>query len=273
MDRLQESLDYIKKHITLDKIDGIEETDTALILGSGLSYLAEEMENRQFVKTSDIPNYPKSTVLGHMGEIVVGTIENKRIIIMSGRVHYYEGYTMEDVVYPIRVLHALGVKNLILTNAAGGINKGFVPGDLMLITDYINNILINPLEGEGREKIEEVDRLGFSEIINKKIKKASKTLGVELKEGTYVAMTGPSFETPAEIRFLEEIGGDSVGMSTVPETIMALSLDMEVSGVSCITNYAAGISDAKLTHHDVSETANRIKGTFIKLLKEIVREL
>ena len=266
--KLIESNKYIIDKLKLDQI-----ADTAFILGSGLSYLAEEMENKRVLRTADIPHYPKSTVLGHKGEIIIGQIAGKEIIILSGRIHLYEGYTIQEVVYPIQLLNKLGIRNLILTNAAGGINKNFQAGDLMLLDGYINNLFQDPGINSDLSHLDFLDNIPFSTALNDLIVETAEKNKIKLKRGVYAAMTGPSFETPAEIRFLKFAGADAVGMSTVPETIEANKLGMEVAAISCISNLAAGISPNKLTHAEVAETAERIKGTFIKLLKDIVTEI
>ena len=263
--KLIESNKYIIDKLKLDQI-----ADTAFILGSGLSYLAEEMENKRVLRTADIPHYPKSTVLGHKGEIIIGQIAGKEIIILSGRIHLYEGYTIQEVVYPIQLLNKLGIRNLILTNAAGGINKNFQAGDLMLLDGYINNLFQDPGINSDLSHPDFFNNIPFSAGLNELIIKTAKKNNIKLQKGVYAAMIGPSFETPAEIRFLKFVGADAVGMSTVPEIIEANRLNMKVAAISCISNLAAGISSTKLTHAEVAETTERIKKTFIKLLKNIV---
>lgn len=258
--KLNDSLDYIKSFL------GTTEYPVAMILGSGLSYLSEEMENKIEISTATIPHYPKSTVAGHKGAIIAGTLAGKPLLIMSGRVHFYEGYTPEEVVYPINVLKGLGVKKLILTNAAGGINSGFTPGDLMILTGFINKLPFNPCP-------DQLISNPFSAELNKLIFSAAQSIDMAIKSGIYTAMTGPSFETPAEIRYLKTIGSDAVGMSTVPEALMADYLKIEVAAISCISNLAAGISGEKLTHEEVQETADKVKGRFLQLLKELVKLL
>lgn len=255
--KLNESLDYIKS------ILGSIEYPVAMILGSGLSYLSEEMENKTEISTASIPHYPKSTVAGHKGAIIAGTLAGKPLLIMSGRVHFYEGYTPEEVVYPINVLKGLGVQKLILTNAAGGISSSFNPGDLMILTGFINKLPFNP-------RPDQQNRNPFSPKLNKFIQTAAEKIDMPIKSGIYTAMTGPSFETPAEIRYLKTIGSDAVGMSTIPEAMMADYLKIEVAAISCISNLAAGISGAKLTHEEVQETADKVKGRFLQLLKELM---
>jgi len=255
--KLNESLDYIKSSL------GSTEYPVAMILGSGLSYLSEEMENKTEISTASIPHYPKSTVAGHKGAIIAGTLAGKLLLIMSGRVHFYEGYTPEEVVYPINVLKGLGVQKLILTNAAGGINSSFIPGDLMILTGFINKLPFNP-------RPDQLNSNPFSTDLNRFIQTAAQKIDMAIKSGIYTAMTGPSFETPAEIRYLKTIGSDAVGMSTVPEALMADYLKIEVAAISCISNLAAGISGEKLTHEEVQETADKVKGRFLQLLKELM---
>ena len=260
---------YLKDNLKISSNDTI---DIAIVLGSGLSYLDKECENRLEIKTSDIPNYPKSTVEGHRGVIVKGELFGKTVLYLSGRVHFYEGYTLEEVVFPIEIISNLGIKKVILTNAAGGINKDFKPGDLMLITDHINNISINPLDISNIEQKKNNNSI-YSDNLNKIIINSAKTTNLDLKKGVYAAVTGPSFETPAEIRYLDKIGADAVGMSTAPEVIRANKLSMEVSAISCITNYASGVTENKLSHQEVFETAEGVKFIFGKLITEIIKNI
>ncbi|MDN4074636.1 purine-nucleoside phosphorylase [Fictibacillus terranigra] len=247
-----------------------------LILGSGLGILADEIENAVTLPYGEIPEFPVSTVEGHAGQLVIGELEGKQVIAMQGRFHYYEGYSLEKVTFPVRVMKELGVESVIVTNAAGGINTSFEAGDLMLITDHINNLNDNPLIGPNDSSfgvrfpdMSEAYTLSLQEIA----RSTASSLGITLKEGVYVANSGPSYETPAEIRMLRTLGGDAVGMSTVPEVIVARHSGMKVLGLSCISNMAAGILDQPLTHDEVMETTERVKANFLGLVKGIVKSV
>jgi purine-nucleoside phosphorylase len=250
--------------------------EIGLILGSGLGVLADEIEEPIKIPYNEIPEFPVSTVEGHEGQLVIGTLQGKHVIAMQGRFHYYEGYSLEKVTFPVRVMKELGVKSLIVTNAAGGVNESFSPGDLMVITDHINNTGTNPLIGPNDPK-QGVRFPDMSTAYNKTYidlaKKVAEKLNISLKEGVYVGNTGPSYETPAEIRMLRTVGGDAVGMSTVPEVIVARHSNMEVLGISCISNMAAGILDQPLTHDEVIETTEKVKADFLTFVKEIVKEM
>jgi len=240
-----------------------------LILGSGLGAFADTFENRVVLPYAELPDFPRSSVVGHAGQLVLGTRNGVPLVAMQGRVHFYEGYAPWQVGFPARVLCALGVKALLVTNAAGGINPGFAQGDLMAITDHLNLTGYNPLVGKNDE------RLGprfpdlshaYDPALLDVLRAAAKKENVALKEGVYVGLSGPSYETPAEIRMLRTLGGDAVGMSTVPEVICAAHMGVKVTGISCITNLAAGISQHKLTHDEVAETANTVKDVFTRLV-------
>ncbi|MGI5838966.1 MAG: purine-nucleoside phosphorylase [bacterium] len=245
----------------------------ALVLGSGLGAMAEDIRPQAIIPYEEIPDFPVSTVKSHAGRLVIGELEGKQVAAMQGRVHYYEGYTMEQVVFPARVLRRLGCEVLFATNAAGGINRTFNVGDFMTITDHINLLGTNPLVGPNDESLgtrfpdmsEPYDR-GLQALAEK----TANGLGLTLRKGVYVAVTGPSFETPAEINFFARIGCDAVGMSTVPEVIAANHMGMRVLGISCITNMAASILPVKLTGKEVIETAARVRPDFIRLVKGIV---
>ena len=220
-----------------------------------------------------MPNFPISTVEGHEGRLVIGTLQGKTVVAMQGRFHYYEGYKMEEVTFPIRVMKLLGVKTLIVTNAAGAVNTSFKPGDLMIITDHINLSGNNPLIGKN------LDLFGprfpdMSNAYNKELRKIAKnvanSINIDIKEGVYAMMSGPTYETPAEIKMIRTLGGDAVGMSTVPEVIVANHCGMKVVGISCITNMAAGILEQPLNHEEVIETSNQVKNNFIKLMETLV---
>lgn len=250
--------------------------EVALILGSGLGNLADEIQIVQTVDYSEIEGFPVSTVAGHKGRFVFGYMEEVPVVIMQGRVHYYEGYPMKDVVLPTRLMGMLGAKKLILTNAAGGINTTYQPGDFMLITDHITTAIPSPLIGENIEELG-VRFPDMSEVYSVRmrgiIKEEAKKLSILLREGVYVQLTGPAYETPAEIRMCRSWGGDAVGMSTACEAMAARHMGMEVCGISCITNLAAGMASGKLDHKEVQETADRVAEQFKKLIRAIVRRL
>jgi len=253
-----------------------EKPDIAIILGTGLGFLVNEIQNQIEVDYKDIPNFPVPTVKGHDGKLVYGDMEGHKVLVMKGRVHYYEGEEISVVTFPIRVFTCMGIKTLIVTNAAGAINKTFKPGDLMLINDHIGLFSPSPLRGENIEQFG--PRFNdMSEAYNKELRdkamKAAKAVGVELKEGVYAFAKGPMYETPAEIRALEKLGADAVGMSTVPEVITAKHSGMDVISISCITNMAAGILEQPMNHSEVMEIAAKVEKKFVLLVKEIVRRL
>jgi purine-nucleoside phosphorylase len=247
-----------------------------LILGSGLGVLAEEIENPVKIPYNEIPDFPVSTVEGHAGQLVFGLINGVDVVAMQGRFHFYEGYSMEKVTFPVRVMKELGVEILIVTNAAGGVNESFEPGDLMIITDHINNMGTNPLIGPNDSKLG-VRFPDMSEAYTKELRAMANdianTLNIKVKEGVYFGNPGPVYETPAEIRMIRALGGDAVGMSTVPEVIVARHSGMKVLGISCISNMAAGILDQPLTHDEVIETTEKVKADFLLYVKEIVKSL
>ncbi|AQS56621.1 MAG: purine-nucleoside phosphorylase [Novibacillus thermophilus] len=247
-----------------------------LVLGSGLGVLAEQMTRAVKIPYGDIPSFPISTVPGHAGQLVLGKLGGNDVVTMQGRFHYYEGYALSEVTFPVRVMHELGVETVIVTNAAGGINESFESGDLMLIRDHINFTFRNPLIG--RNQPEWGPRFpDMSEAYDRTLRKLAREVaseqGIRLQEGVYAGVTGPSYETPAEIRMLRTLGGDAVGMSTVPEVIVARHMGMRVLGISCITNMAAGVLDQPLSHEEVMETAERVRGTFMTLVTEIVGKI
>jgi purine-nucleoside phosphorylase len=250
--------------------------EIGLILGSGLGVLADEIENAVKIPYNEIPEFPVSTVEGHAGQLVFGTLQGKTVVAMQGRFHFYEGYSMDKVTFPVRIMKTLGVRSLIVTNAAGGVNESFQPGDLMIISDHINNMGTNPLIGPNDDHFG-VRFPDMSEAYCKNLRQLAKEvaekLNIPIKEGVYVANTGPSYETPAEVRMIRKLGGDAVGMSTVPEVIVARHANMKVLGISCISNMAAGILDQPLTHDEVIETTEKVKSNFLSLVKEIVKEM
>lgn len=246
-----------------------------LILGSGLGVLAEQIEDSVHIPYEEIPNFPVSTVVGHEGKLVFGKIHNKTVVAMQGRFHYYEGYSLAEVTFPVRVMKELGAETLIVTNAAGGINTSYQPGDLMLISDHINFTGNNPLIGPNTEQGVRFPDMSesYSSRLRNIAKQAAKTLQIPLQEGVYIGFSGPSYETPAEIRMARQLGADAVGMSTVPEVIVARHATMEVLGISCISNFAAGILEQPLSHEEVIETTEKAKARFLSLVKEVIKEL
>lgn len=264
----RDAANYIKEQ-------GVGEVEVGLILGSGLGDLADEIENPIIIQYTDIPSFPESTVEGHKGQLVYGTLGGKKVLALQGRFHYYEGYSMNTVTFPVRVMSALNTESLIVTNAAGGVNESFTPGDLMLITDHINFFGTNPLIGKNDDKfgprfpdMSQAYDLDYQKVAYEVAEK----LNVDLKQGVYFGMTGPTYETPAEIRMVRTMGGDAVGMSTVPEVIVARHAGIRVVGISCITNLAAGMG-AELNHEDVIEVSARIKVTFKEFITNLLETI
>ncbi|WP_350344706.1 purine-nucleoside phosphorylase [Proteinivorax tanatarense] len=262
------------KQFIADKIDFVPEV--GLILGSGLGVLAEEIEESVKIPYSEIPNFPVSTVSGHAGQLVLGRLGGKNVIAMQGRFHFYEGYRQQELTLPVRVMRLLGTEKVIITNAAGGVNKDFKVGQLMLIEDHINLTGSNPLIGKN------LDHLGprfpdMSQAYNPELKKiaddAAQKLDINLRKGVYAGFSGPNYETPSEIKMCRKLGADAAGMSTVPEVTVAVHCGMEVLGISCITNMAAGILDVKLDHKEVIEVTQKVRKDFIKLVKEILNQM
>lgn len=250
--------------------------EIGLVLGSGLGAYANKIDVKAIVNYSDIEGFPVSTVAGHEGRFVFGYVLEKPVVIMQGRVHYYEGYSMSDVVLPTRLMGMLGIKTLILTNAAGGVNTSFEAGNIMMITDHISTMVPSPLVGKN------LDELGprfpdMSEVYDKHlqeiIRKSAEECNVELKEGVYIQLTGPNYETPAEIRMCRTLGADAVGMSTACEAMAANHMGLKVCGISCITNMAAGILQQKLDHKEVQETADRVAEEFKRLIRTLIKNI
>lgn len=248
--------------------------EVALILGSGLGDYAQEMDVRETVEYTDIEGFPISTVAGHQGRFLFGYVEGVPVVAMQGRVHFYEGYDMSDVVLPTRLMGLLGAKTIILTNAAGGVNHSFQPGTLMMITDHITTAVPSPLIGAN------LDELGvrfpdMSEVYNKELREiicqAARNVSVTIQQGVYMQFTGPNYETPAEIRMCRTLGGDAAGMSTACEAMAANHMGLKVCGISCITNLAAGMSSQPLDHKEVQEVADRVSADFKKLVTETIR--
>src|SRR3954469_24147170 len=250
--------------------------DVAVVLGSGLGAFADRLTDAESIPYGELPNWPASNVIGHAGQLVIGTLAGKRVAALSGRAHFYEGHDLRTVTFAARVIARLGVKALILTNAAGGINKALTPGTLMVMDDHINLLGSNPLVGANE------DAWGarfpdMSEVYSKRLRALADDVaagqGLRIGHGIYVALHGPSYETPAEIRFLRAIGADAVGMSTVPEAIVARHMGVEVLGLSCISNAAAGVLPQPLNHDEVMEVARRVQGAFAALLEGIIGRL
>jgi purine-nucleoside phosphorylase len=267
--KTQEAKKYIQTKISF-------QPEVGLILGSGLGVLADLIENAVSISYVQIPHFPISTVEGHAGELIAGQIRGKNVIMMKGRFHLYEGYEMDKVSFPVRVMKALGVKNLLVTNAAGGINTDYQPGDLMLIQDHINMTARNPLIGPNESDLG-VRFPDMSEAYSSRLRTLAKKIGSEqgipLQEGVYAGLLGPTYETPAEIRMLRTLGADAVGMSTVGEVIVARHAGIEVLGISCISNMASGILKQPLSHEEVMETTERVKDKFLKLILAILGEI
>ena len=257
-----------------EKTNGFK-PEIGIILGSGLGELADEYCEIA-ISYNEIPHFIKSTVAGHKGRLVFAEINGKKVVMMQGRNHFYEGHSMQEITYPVKVMKKLGVKTLILTNAAGAVNKTFVPADLMLITDHINNMGSNPLIGANDsdlgERFPDMTEIYKHKLI-KLAKKCAKKLDMDVREGVYLANSGPSYETPAEIHFARTIGADAVGMSTVPEAIVANYCSMDVLGISCISNAASSSGGEKLSHEEVIETTNKAREKFKKLVLSVIKSL
>lgn len=268
-DRVNQCLEYVRKKTDF-------KPRVALVLGSGLGDLAEQIDVKDIVEYGEINGFPQSTVVGHKGRFVFGYIEQTPVVIMQGRVHYYEGYSMEDVVLPIRLMYQMGAEKLFLTNAAGGLGDGFSCGDLMLITDHISCFVPNPLLGENEDSFG-VRFPDMSEIycssLQDLIRNTGKELGIPLKEGVYLQLTGPSYETPAEIRMCKVLGASAVGMSTAVEAIVANHSGMEICGISFISNLASGISDNPLSHEEVKAAADEVAPKFQQLVKAVIAKM
>lgn len=249
--------------------------EIGIILGSGLGELADEYCEFA-VPYNEIPGFVKSTVKGHKGRLVFAEINGKKVVLMQGRNHYYEGHSMQEITYPVKVMKALGVKTLILTNAAGAVNESFSPSDLMIITDHINYMGANPLVGPNDETLGERFP-DMTEIYKKYLieiaEKCAQKLGIDIQKGIYWANSGPAYETPAEINMIRTLGADAVGMSTVPEAIVANWCGLNILGISCITNSASSITGEKLSHEEVIDAANSAKNKFKSLILEIVRNI
>lgn len=249
--------------------------DIAIVLGSGLGPLADEVEQPVVIDYSEIPHFPRSTVTGHEGKLVIGTVSGKHVIVMKGRFHYYEGYDMDMVTFPTRVFARLGIKYLLVTNAAGGVRENLNPGTIMLITDHLSYMCPSPLRGPNLEefgpRFKDMTEV-YSHALTAMAKKAAASVNVPVAEGVYAFFRGPQYETPAEIRGIRTLGADAVGMSTVPEAIVARHSGMTTLGISLITNKAAGLGQTELNHAEVTQTAQEAERNLVKLVKEILKE-
>ena len=264
--RIHDAAEFIRQRLT--KLPTI-----GLILGSGLGDFADTLENRIVIPFAEVPDFPQPTVEGHTGAFVIGDCQGKTVVALQGRIHYYEGHPQSVITIPVRVMALLGVKQLILTNACGGVNLNYMPGDLMVISDHINysgaNPLIGPNLGEFGPRFPDMSDI-YTKALRAKILTTAEKNGIALRQGVYAMYSGPSYETPAEIRMFRTLGADAVGMSTVPEAIVAAHCGMEVVGISCITNMAAGVLPQKLNHQEVVETAAIVHDKFHRLLRLIL---
>ncbi len=269
IEKMNETIKYIK-----EKVEVIPKI--AIILGSGLGSLSDDIQDKVILPYKEIPNFPISTVAGHKGELIFGKLNSIPIIAMNGRFHYYEGYDLKETTYPIRIFKLLGVETLILTNAAGGINESFKKGDLMIINDQLSffaeSVLRGPNMNEFGERFIDMTKTYEPSYI-KILKNIMKEIVGNYQEGVYAYMKGPTYETPAEIRALRVLGADAVGMSTVPEAIVAHHCGMKIAGITCITNMAAGVTNELLSHDDVKETAKKSEENFKKVIKEFIKQI
>lgn len=264
--RIMAAADYIRSRVALRPAIG-------LVLGSGLGDYADTLENAVRIAYADIPNFPVPSIPGHSGALVFGRKCGQEVVVMQGRIHYYEGLPQQEITLPIRVLAALGVKTVVLTNACGGVNLSFTPGDLMMISDHINFSGANPLIGPNLDafgpRFPDMSDL-YTASLRKAIREKAAEAGIPTQEGVYAMYSGPNYETPAEIRMFRTLGADTVGMSTVPEALVAGHCGMQVVGISCVTNMAAGVLPVKLSHAEVTETANRVSEKFRRLIDLIL---
>jgi purine-nucleoside phosphorylase len=269
LNQVRDAVDFIRTKTAI-------EPEIGLILGSGLGELADEIQNPTVLDYRDIPYFPVSTVPGHAGRLVLGELEGKKVVAMQGRFHYYEGYSMQQVTFPVRVMKMLDVKTLVVTNACGGINRHFKPGDLMLIQDHLNLTGTNPLIGPNEEafgpRFPDMSE-PYSKALQEVAVRSAEAVGVELQKGVYAGISGPSFMTPAELIMLRNLGADALGMSTVPEVIVANHMEMDVLGIACVTDMAIGEELEPLTHEQVMRVARETKPKFIKLVKRILHDM
>lgn len=256
----------------IGKRAGKRRPTVAIILGSGLGELAKSIDHAVRIRFADILGFPATTVVGHEGAVIVGTLGGREVVALSGRFHIYEGHPSALAAFPVRVFHALGVRELFVSNAAGGISLDLAVGDLMMIADHLNLMGTNPLVGptqDGETRFPDMTD-AYDPGLRRLLRASAEKLDIRVKEGVYAALLGPSYETPSEVKMLRTLGADAVGMSTVPEVIMARALDIRVAGVSCITNAAAGVTGSALSHAEVLETTKRISGAFESLVTEFV---
>ena len=256
----------------ISKRAGAREPAVAIILGSGLGGLAKAIDSAVRIRFADIPGFPEATVVGHEGAVIVGSLGGREVVALSGRFHMYEGHSAALAAFPVRVFHALGVRELFVSNAAGGISLDLAVGDLMMISDHLNLMGTNPLVGpvqEGETRFPDMTD-AYDPGLRKVLRTTAATLGIPLREGVYAGLLGPSYETPSEVKMLRLLGADAVGMSTVPEVIMARALGISVAGISCITNAAAGVTGSALSHAEVLETTQRVSGAFESLVTEFI---
>lgn len=263
-EKIQKAASYIKNIYS-------ETPEIGIILGSGFSFFQDNLENSKKIAYVDIPDFPVSTVEGHAGNLVLGKIANKNMCLMAGRFHYYEGYSMQELTFPVRVMAELGIKTLIVTNAAGGVNKSYNVGDLVMLKDHINSLGNSPLRGKDGGLVRFID---MTNTYNEKLRNFALEVGkkheITLHEGVYLATHGPNFETPAEINMMRILGADLVGMSTVPEVIVGRQLKLNIMGISCVTNMAAGVLQQELSHGEVMETMDKNKTKYVTFLQEVV---
>lgn len=266
--QIEESIQFIRSKTSA-------QPKSAIILGSGLGSFADTLEDLIKIPTKEIPHFPVSTVQGHSGNLVFGQLSGKSVLALQGRTHYYEGHDISRVAYVVRLMAELGVRNLLVTNASGGVNSRFKPGDLMVIDDQINMMFRNPLRGpvvKGETRWPDMNH-AYDPEISDLIEKIGLEQGIALKRGVLYVSTGPTYETAAEVRMIQKLGGDAASMSTVPEVIVARARGIRVGGISCITNHATGISPTPLSHEEVTEIANQVKEKFQKLIKEVLIQI
>ena len=270
LSKIEIASNYIKKQL------GQLTPNIGLILGSGLGVLAEKITNPIVIPYHEIPGFLTSTVEGHKGQLVIGNLEDKIVIAMQGRFHFYEGYSIQEITIPVRVMQKIGVKTIVVTNAAGAVNKTFIPGDLMLITDHINFGFSNPLIGNNLSdfgpRFPDTSSC-YTPFLQEITLKVAEKLNISIKKGVYQFSSGPTYETPAETKVARHLGADVVGMSTVPEVLVAAHSGLNVLGISCVTNMASGILDQPLNHQEVIETSEKAREKFIQLLKGIISEI
>ena len=262
--------EVVRRHLGVS-----DEPVVAIVLGSGLGGLAGRIENAAAIALGDVPGFSAATVAGHAGRLIVGRLAGRTVVALAGRFHMYEGHPAEQAGFPIRVLHALGARTLFVSNAAGGINPAFTPGDLMIVTDHLNLMFRNPLVGglvAGDVRFPDMSE-PYDRALAAQVREQGASLGIALREGVYCGLLGPTYETPAEVRMLRTLGADAVGMSTVPEVVVARAMGMRVAGVSCITNLASGVSPTPLSHAEVIETTTRVAAQFESLVERFVAAL